>query len=118
VPDVSGLQSTIQTLQGQIATLQAQTSQPYDVTLDANGNGVVNFSPAFTAAPRIAYFPQNPSTSGSQISCNWQTRTAAQLAFHCDKSGVLSLLQVPFNPFGNPAAGAMVTVVARGTIAQ
>jgi hypothetical protein len=91
-------------------------AQSVDAVLDASGNYVWDYPIAFTAPPRVAYFPQNTDVTGKPVVCNWQTRTATRLTFHCDKSpGALTALLLPlFNPTG--AAGNVVTVTARGTL--
>lgn len=103
-------------VQSTVDALMLVQAQSVDAVLDASGNYVWDYPIAFTSPPRVAYFPQNPDTSGKPVVCNWQTRTATRLTFHCDKSpGVLTVLLTPlFNPTG--AAGSVVTVTARGTL--
>lgn len=104
------------TAKTKVDQLMLVQSQSIDATLDASGNYTWTYPIAFTAAPRVAYFPQNSDVTGKPIVCNWQTRTATALTFHCDKGTgkVVNLLQDVFNVTG--AAGAVVTVTARGTM--
>jgi hypothetical protein len=103
-------------VQNRLDALMLVQAQSVDAVMDASGNYSWDYPIAFTAPPRVAYFPQNTDTSGKPIVCNWQTRTATRLTFHCDKSpGLLTTLLAPmFNPLG--AAGSIVTVTARGTL--
>lgn len=106
----------VDAVKAQLDTLALTQAVAYTRTLDANGSDAIDFSPAFTAPPRIAYFPQNPDTAGKPIVCNYQTLTATRLTYHCDKSPgtIATLLNPLFNPLG--AAGATVQVIVRGTM--
>lgn len=108
-PDVAAMNSKVD-------ALMLVQSQSVDAVLDVSGNYTWDYPIAFTAPPRVAYFPQNTDTTGKPVVCNWQTRTATRLTFHCDKSpGAITALLLPlFNPTG--AAGSVVTVTARGTL--
>jgi hypothetical protein len=99
-----------------VQALSLAQAAAYTRVLDASGNDAIDFSPAFNAPPRVAYFPQNPDTTGKPIVCNYQTLTATRLTYHCDKSpgAISSLLGPLFSTTG--AAGATVQIIVRGTM--
>lgn len=102
--------------QSQINQLMTAQAQSVEAVLDATGNYTWTFPVPYMTRPRVAYFPQNPDTTGKPIVCNYQTLTPTSITFHCDKSpGTLSALLAPlFSPTG--AAGATVQLIARGTM--
>jgi len=100
----------------QLDVLMTAQAQSVEATMDSNGNFTWTFPTAFTAKPRVAYFPQNSDVSGVPIVCNYQTLTTTAITFHCDKAAgsLVSLLNPLFNNRG--ASGAVVQVIARGTL--
>jgi hypothetical protein len=113
---VPPMNSQSQDVMAKVDQLALSQTAAYTRTLDASGNDTIDFSPVFNSPPRVAYFPQNPDTTGKPIVCNYQTLTATRLTYHCDKSpgALTSLLGPLFNMTG--AAGATIQIIVRGTM--